>query len=366
MQAKSARGHSARAALPVGCRSPPFRMPYRGRGASSLTALPSGFWATVAKGLMAAIVASSLFLTASSSLGSAATPTNADVVQQGSASMGCGRGRLPGALKRGTTETRTLVSGTNHGSYQLTVPRSYRPGHRTPLILLFYGFGSNPTQFSALTTFPSQGSDSGYLVAVPSAQGGEWQFTRGGTDAAFVNALVQNLDATYCVNQREVFATGFSAGAAFTILYACSHQNQVTAIATVAVDFQLGCTRPIPIMAFHGTRDPLVPYQNGAVGLSLPGTKVRGTELNMSDWARLDRCRSAPSTKQIGTQVKRQVWTACTRGTAVELYSIIGGGHAWPGANPKDAIGLTTQQVSATKEILGFFNRWRTPSGQRA
>jgi polyhydroxybutyrate depolymerase len=110
-------------------------------------------------------------------------------------------------------------------------------------------------------------------------------------------------------------------------------------------------------MAFHGTKDPLVPYQNGAVGLSLPGIRVRGTERNMSDWARLDHCRSVPIAERLGSQVHRQQWTDCVHGTSVELYSIIGGGHSWPGADPSQAVGLTTQQVSATKQILMFFDR---------
>lgn len=196
-----------------------------------------------------------------------------------------------------------------------------------------------------------------YVVAVPHAQGDEWQFSGNGTDAAFVGAMVKHLESTYCIDTKRVFATGFSAGAAFTIIYACSRQGSIAAIATVAVEFQLGCTRPLSIMAFHGTKDPLVPYQNGAVGLSLPGVKVRGTQRNMSDWARLDRCRSHPRMKQIGSQVDRQSWTGCTGGTSVVLYSILGGGHSWPGADPKQSIGLTTQQISATSQILGFFDR---------
>jgi polyhydroxybutyrate depolymerase len=226
------------------------------------------------------------------------------------------------------------------------------------VILLFYGFGSDPSQFSTLTGLPAQGSTAGYLVVVPRAQGIEWQFSGHGSDAAFVSALLRDLDDTYCIDQRRVFATGFSAGAAFTIVYGCSHRGQIAAIATVAVDFQLGCKRPIPILAFHGTRDPLVPYQNGAIGLSLPGVKVRGTELNMGDWARLDHCQSTPNTQRIGSQVDLQQWLGCIRGTSVELYTIIGGGHSWPGANPRGTIGLTTQQVRATKEVLTFFHRW--------
>lgn len=304
------------------------------------------------------LVGFSLVLTACTGPRSSADSTKSVAIAGGSPSAGCGHGRSSGALAPGATGTRTLASRATTGSYQLTVPRNYRPGHPSPLILLFYGFGSDPSQFSALTRLPARGSTDGYLVVVPHAQSTEWQFSEHGTDAAFVNALLRDLKDTYCVNQRRVFASGFSAGAAFTIVYGCSHQGQIAAIATVAVDFQLGCHRPIPIMAFHGTKDPLVPYQNGAIGLSLPGIKVRGTELNLADWARLDHCRSAPSTRRIGSEVNLQRWSGCTHGTSVELYTIIGGGHSWPGADPSRAIGLTTQQVSATKEILLFFNRF--------
>ncbi|HEY1989773.1 MAG TPA: PHB depolymerase family esterase [Acidimicrobiales bacterium] len=250
-----------------------------------------------------------------------------------------------------------MSTGAVTGSYALTVPRSYRPGSPMPLIVLFYGFGSDPAQFSALTHLPSKGSSAGYVVAVPQAQGSEWQFSGQGTDATFVNQMLQEISSSYCIDQRRVFAAGFSAGAAFAIFYICAHQSQIAAIATVAVEFQLGCTRPISILAFHGTEDPLVPYQDGAVGLSLPGVKVRGTELNMGDWARLDHCRSTPTQTRVGSQVVRQQWSGCNDGKSVVLYSVLGGSHSWPGADPKASVGLTTEQVSATAQALAFFGR---------
>jgi polyhydroxybutyrate depolymerase len=197
----------------------------------------------------------------------------------------------------------------------------------------------------------------GYLVAVPHSQGteAEWQIDSHGTDASFVDELINSLELTYCIDKSAVFAAGFSAGAAFTIAYSCSHQTQIAAIATVAVEFQLGCTRPQSIMAFHGTNDPLVPYRNGAEGLSLPGVRVRGTQLNMGDWAKLDGCRASSRRQRIGSQVIRQQWPGCASGTRVVLYTVVGGGHSWPGADPKKALGLTTEQVSATQQILSFF-----------
>jgi polyhydroxybutyrate depolymerase len=263
----------------------------------------------------------------------------------------------PGREANETVHTATLT-----GTYELLVPRTYNADRPAPLIVLFYGFDSTPSQFSSLTALPARGAKDGYLVAVPHTQAGEpeWQFSGTGTDATFVNGVVTALEQRYCVDRSAVFAAGFSAGAAFTIAYSCAHENQIAAITTVAVEFQLGCKKPMPILAFHGTKDPLVRYQNGTIGLSLPGIKVRGTELNMSDWARLDHCRPDPRRSVIGSQVIRQQWERCTRATQVILYTIVGGGHTWPGADPSKGLGLTTQQVNATTQALSFFGQVRS------
>jgi polyhydroxybutyrate depolymerase len=274
-------------------------------------------------------------------------------------SAGCRRSASPSAGGE-KLQSRSLVTPTASGTYLLSTPGRIRKTRPAPLILLFYGFASNPTQFTALTNLPERGARAGAIVAVPHTQPGEteWQFNGNGTDAAFVHSLVTTLEGSFCIDRAAVFAAGFSAGAAFTIAYSCTHQRQISAIATVAVDFQLGCKAPMPIMAFHGTKDPLVPYRNGAMGASLPGVKVRGTQLNMGDWARLDHCRSRAPRVRVGSQVIRQQWPACEGGAEVRLFTIVGGGHTWPGANPTKGFGLTTQQVSATTRILAFFHHY--------
>ncbi len=276
-------------------------------------------------------------------------------------SSGCRRPAPVGAVPSGGERSETLVTGAVNGSYELSVPAGQRVHRPAGLILAFYGFASDPARFSTLTGLPAEGSRAGYLVAVPHDHSGEaeWQFNGHGTDAAFVDALIGSLEDEYCVDESAVFAVGFSAGAAFTIAYACAHEHQIAAMVTVAVEFQLGCTRPMSILAFHGTADPLVPYRNGATGLSLPGVKVRGTQLNMGDWARLDHCRVRPRRTVIGSQITRQQWEACRDGTRVVLYTIVGGSHTWPGADPKLGIGLTTQQVGATPQALSFFDGFR-------
>ena len=280
-------------------------------------------------------------------------------------STGCHRSAsAPLPVAPGGTGTLSLNQGTVTGTYALTVPPTYKKNRPTPLIFLFHGDGDNPADFSAKTNFPAQGARAGDLVVVPQNQGPEvgFQYSGRGTDATFVNSLINALMRSYCVNQRAVFTSGFSSGAAFAILYACAHQSQIRAIATVAVDYQLGCTRPEPLLALHGTADPAVTYQNNTIASQLPGIKldansVKGTVRNMADWVKLDRCRpTTPTVTRIGSQVSRSQWLSCAPGTSVTFYTISGGGHEWPGAKVTTGVGFTTQQISANTLIINFFH----------
>ncbi len=197
-------------------------------------------------------------------------------------------------------------------SYQLDVPaRSAGPA---PLVLLFHGFAEDGPSVATYTGLPAQGARAGDVVASPTGTDHTWQFSATGSDATFVTALIAHLEATRCIDLARIYLSGFSAGAAFTLIYTCHHQATIAAVATVAVEYQLGCTQPLPILAFHGTLDPAVPFANGGQGASLPGVAVRGTELNMGDWATLDGCRPTPTDTVVGTEVTRQEWSDCRGG----------------------------------------------------
>lgn len=248
------------------------------------------------------------------------------------------------------------VDGTDR-TYTMVAPAATPSTEPAPLIVAVHGFGSSAFEFGSLTGLDQPGAAGDATVLLPDGIGPPrtWQTSGSGRDAAFIDAMLDDVERRGCYDLDRVFMTGFSAGSAFTIAYACAHQDRIAAIATGAVDFQLGCKEPMPIIAFHGTADPAVPYDDGAIGMSLPGVKVRGTELNMSDWAKLDGCTPTPTITEVGTEVTKRVWSGCAPGTDVELYSIKGGGHTWAGADPSRGLGLTTQQVSATKELVRFF-----------
>ena len=170
----------------------------------------------------------------------------------------------------------------------------------TPLILLFHGSGSNAVQTSVYTQMPKRASRAGYLVATPDGVDGKWQVSAPGAttdDLEFVSALIADLSARYCVDRTRIYAAGISLGSEFSAIVGCTPADHIAAVGLVAAEFLLRpCTGPVPVIAFHGTADPIVAYRSGATGAALPGIPVIGVEQNLAHWARLDRCRAPPAT----------------------------------------------------------------------
>ncbi|HZM54479.1 MAG TPA: hypothetical protein VFC03_05575, partial [Acidimicrobiales bacterium] len=128
----------------------------------------------------------------------------------------------------------------------------------------------------------------------------------------------------------------------------------------VAAEFLLRpCTGPISVIAFHGTADPLVAYASGGTGVALPGVHVVGVEQNLAEWAALDGCSAVPRLLRPASVVIRRSWSGCRKGSAVVLYTVVGGGHTWPGSPitlPVAVYGPTTDQIDATGLMLRFFD----------
>jgi polyhydroxybutyrate depolymerase len=257
---------------------------------------------------------------------------------------------------------QSLAVGSQTRSYRIAVPDRYRSTSPTPLILLFHGSGSNALQTSVYTGMPARGARNGFLVATPDAVAEQWQLSHANTaDLSFVSALIASLSARYCVDSTRIYAAGISLGSEFSIIVACAVPHRIAAIGLVAAEFPVRpCTGPIPVMAFHGTADPLVPYTNGGVGKSYPGVHLPGAEENLAAWARLDGCRGTARFRPVATAVVRRTFDGCAGGSAVVLYSVIGGGHTWPGSPivlPSAVFGPTTDQVDATGLMLRFFEQ---------
>jgi polyhydroxybutyrate depolymerase len=246
-------------------------------------------------------------------------------------------------------------------TYQLYVPRAYTGNANVPLVFDFHGFGSNAVQQMAYGNFKPLADRNDFLIVAPDGQGQSRHFNLSGeqglqNDVAMVMALLDHIEATFCVDPARVYSTGMSDGGAMTSVLACVASNRFAAFGPVAVQIAPpSCgTHPVAMVAFHGTADPIVPYNGGRVNCC-GGAILGSTPKAMATWAEHDRCSPTFTDTRLGTEVERRQWSGCAGTSAVVLYSIEGGGHTWPGSIAIASLGMTTHQIDASATIWSFF-----------
>lgn len=178
-------------------------------------------------------------------------------------------------------------------------------------------------------------------------------------DVGFLRTAIASLEKQYPIDSARIFAAGISNGGMMAYRTACELSDQIAAIAPVAAALNSECkpASPVSILAFHGTADQNVPYNGGAPTKNIdPHPRTDHSVAYAIDfWTRRDGCSSAPQRTEKGNTVA-EVYTGCDRGTSVVLYTLKGGGHAWPGG---DRVGLFLdppfKEISATDIMWEFF-----------
>jgi polyhydroxybutyrate depolymerase len=266
----------------------------------------------------------------------------------------------------------TLESDGVQRSYRLYVPSSYQAGVPTALVLNYHGLGSNALEQERYSDFPALADREGFIVATPEGTGQpqEW-YLYGPVEAgyvddfAFTDRLIDEVSAHYCIDASRVYATGISNGGGMTSLVGCVLSDRIAAIAPVAgspyVEERCRAADPVPIIAFHGTDDPLVPFEP-SLGVGRLDLFSAGVRNNMHDWAQHNGCDLTLHTQRVAADVVLESYANCDSGADVELYVIEGGGHTWPGAS-RDiaALGNTTHSISATTLAWQFFQAHPRP-----
>jgi len=276
-----------------------------------------------------------LFAVAAAGISAAATaPTTAPPT-----TAPCGR------VAAGNT-TITTRQGNLRRTAIVHVPTGYSGKKAVALVLDLHGSGSTADQQRLFSGMSKTANADGFVVAypqgaIPDGSGFDWnvpgQPLVGGrrvpagapSDVAFVNDLITILRGSYCVDSHRIYATGFSGGARLVSELGCALSGRLAAIAPVGgLRFPSGChaVRAVPVIAFHGTADPIDPYRGHGQPYwrySVPDAAKR--------WAARDGCRPSPAVSRPAATVTLSRYGGCRNGAAVELYTIAGEGHEWPG-----------------------------------
>ncbi|MBI2704135.1 MAG: hypothetical protein HYX32_02425 [Actinobacteria bacterium] len=278
-------------------------------------------------------------------------------------------------VKPGTTN-ETLTSGGQERRYQLEVPDGY--DGTTPYAIVFglhsltvdyrivpgmSGFADMHKKYRFIGVSPS-----GLISTVP-----YWNAApvADNYDVTFITELLDYLEATLCIDTANVFSVGMSNGAQMSSLLACRLADRVTAIAPIAgIEYNQPCSgAPVPVIAFHGVQDPIVPYTGGGLNSvkiadqnfykgNLPaGTPdPTGVDESMKNWAAHNGCDPDFVETRISPEVRKRTWQRCK--AATEIYLVDNGGHAWPGKPQpafEQAFGHGTTDIDATSLIWAFF-----------
>ena len=276
-------------------------------------------------------------------------------------------GDLPVKLSPGDN-TRSLVHNGLERSYVLHIPPNFDGSQPVPLVLAFHGVGLDADEMMRISGFSSQADSSGFIVVYPNGTGGTKSWNGGHCcgeaaknnvdDVSFVRALIGELATSINIDPKRIYATGFSNGAILTYRLACELSDLIAAVgpvsATQVLQDMQACQpeRPVAIIHFHGTEDDPNPYYGGE---TLAGFQFIPVDTAIQFWVGFNGCPLQPQRSESGS-IRNELYSPCESGSAVELYTITGGKHAWPGGEAVNQVmGEPNMEISATVLMWEFF-----------
>jgi polyhydroxybutyrate depolymerase len=273
----------------------------------------------------------------------------------------------------------SFVSSGEKREYLLYVPKSYDRARPTPLVVSMHGAGLWGASQRDISRWNELADTKGFIVVYPSGVGGKgvriWRAEPSeglAKDVKYISALVDTVSAHYNVDQSRIYANGLSNGGGMAFALSCMLSDRIAAVGMVAAAQTLpwrwcvsgkreagsakrAIARPVPVISFHGTADPVVPYNGGSSWISpRPFPNVPSWT---ATWARRNQCAADPVDSVVAVDVVRRTYVHCAASAPVVLYTIRGGGHTWPGGMelPEWFVGRTTRSIDATELMWAFF-----------
>jgi polyhydroxybutyrate depolymerase len=262
----------------------------------------------------------------------------------------------------------TIDVDTRARHYELFVPVDTP---NLPLVIALHGAGSTGKQMERFTRFDEVAASEQFVVVYPDGIDHHWNDGRGAVntgvdDVAFIASLIDELATTHAIDRTRVYVTGASNGAMMTYRLGCDLADRIAGIAPVIGNLPAAITcapsAPLSVLAINGTDDPLVPYGGGAVARNR-GSVLSAT-LSTAAFAQAAGCSAAEPTINEpdvdhgdGSRTRRTRY-ACPAPVEVELITLDGAGHTWPGGPqylPRFLVGGTSRDFDGAERIWEFF-----------
>ena len=270
---------------------------------------------------------------------------------------GCSGGHRDETPFPGGTSVHTMAFGGLDRTYRLHKPPGLTAA--APLVVMLHGATGTGQQAENSYGWDQLADSAKFVVAYPDGIGRSWNghgccsraMRENIDDVGFITAMVGEISADLPIDKLRVYAAGISNGGILSYALACN-SGIFAAIGPDSATMLDACPAPHPtsVIHIHGTADKLVPYHGGNATSAVNGPPV--PDVN-AFWLKVDQCGAANVTTHppLTTSI-----AACAGKRSVELITIDGGKHQWPGGDTfLEKRDPTSHALDATQTIWQFF-----------
>jgi predicted peptidase len=164
------------------------------------------------------------------------------------------------AVKQKAGELKTTVTC----KYLLYLPEGYgQKGKKWPLMVFLHGAGERGDNLELLKLHGppkliEQGKKFDFIIVSPQCPAHQWWPAK----ADVLIALFDEIESKYDVDKDRVYLTGLSMGGFASWTLGCGYPERFAAIAPICGGGEkllAPAMKSLPIWAFHGAKDPIVP-----------------------------------------------------------------------------------------------------------
>jgi poly(3-hydroxybutyrate) depolymerase len=281
-----------------------------GAGSSAITAGASGMDVAGASGMTGAAGAAQSGAGGTSAgmggiggaaagIGGAAGAAGASGTGAPAASSGCGSPWMPpdaeleqsrrGGVPMWVARREIAIDGASR-LYLVAVPMAYDGSTPHPLVFGFHGLAGDREQLRGYMNVEAAAAGAALFIypeGLP-VDGGEagWSLGSTSTDLAFIDALLEQYKAEWCVDENRIFATGHSYGGCMSNTVGCARGDVFRAIAPVAGCGPqrrggAACVGQVAALLIHSPKDTTTDYGSGISGCTT--------------WLRANHCDEMPA-----------------------------------------------------------------------
>ena len=259
-----------------------------------------------------------------------------------------------------------IAIGGYDRTYHVYVPARRAPS--PPLVVVLHGGFGTGAGAEAQYRWDPMADRNGFVVLYPDGLLRAWNAgdccgqprARGVDDVAFIEAAIRATARAYATDPERLYVTGMSNGAMMTYRLACESALPIAAIAPVAGTLTVACEHPqrVSVLHLHGLADGNVPI-DGGVGVGFARVSYRPVADGIAVFRKADEC--APPVIRTSNSVT-DARSACANGKTVQLTTVAGAGHQWPGSVRPPAratailrLDAPSAALDATELIWSFF-----------